>query len=66
MIFGRKSPNSEERAPDTKDGLVEALLAADEVERKRLLLVALQSGEIKRSEVDELLRLVERLERVSR
>jgi hypothetical protein len=46
--------------------LVERLLHADELQRRQLLLVALQTGELKRSEAGSLLRLVERLESVSR
>jgi len=45
--------------------LVEKLLEADDVERKRLLLVALQTGQVKKSETADLLRLVERLSSVS-
>jgi hypothetical protein len=41
------------------------LLEVDEVERKRLLLMALQTGELKMSEAPELLRLVERLAQLS-
>ncbi len=63
-MFGRKQQKREERL-DGKSALVEMLLDADELERKRLLLMALQTGELKMSESAELLRLVERLERVS-
>jgi hypothetical protein len=45
--------------------LVEMLLDADDLERRRLLLIALQTGELKKSESADLLRLVERLESVS-
>jgi hypothetical protein len=48
-----------------QSALVEMLLDADECERRQLLLVALQTGELKRSEAGELLRLVDRLEAVS-
>jgi hypothetical protein len=41
------------------------LLDADEMERRRLLLIALQTGELRKSEAGDLLRLVERLESVS-
>ncbi len=44
---------------------MELLLDADEVERKRLLLLALQTGELRKSEAADLLRLVDRLEAVS-
>ena len=63
-MFGRKQPKREE-AVDGKSALIEMLLDADEVERKQLLLRALQTGELKMSESADLLRLVERLEHVS-
>ncbi len=64
-MFGRRQPKQREERLDGKSALVEMLLDADELERKRLLLMALQTGELKMSESAELLRLVERLERVS-
>ena len=65
MLFNRKrSKDSDERQLD-QSGLVELLLGADELERKRLLLFALQTGELRRSEAADLLRLVDRLEAVS-
>lgn len=63
-MFNRKHSNSEEQ-PYDHSGLVELLLDADEVERKRLLLLALQTGELRKSEAADLLRLVDRLEAVS-
>jgi hypothetical protein len=48
-----------------QSALVEMLLDADELERRRLLLVALQTGELKKSEASDLLRLVDRLESVA-
>jgi hypothetical protein len=48
-----------------QSALVEMLLDADELERRRLLLIALQTGELRKSEATELLRLVDRLESVS-
>ena len=64
-MFNRKrSNNSDDRQAD-QSGLVELLLGADEVERKRLLLFALQTGELRKSEAADLLRLVERLESVA-
>jgi hypothetical protein len=65
-LFNRRHPKpSEEDQAETQSALVEMLLDADEVERKRLLLMALQRGELKMSEASDLLRLVERLEQVS-
>jgi hypothetical protein len=65
VVFRRKQPMSEERRQEVQSSLVEMLLDANELERKQLLLVALQTGELKKSEVPDLLRLVERLEAVS-
>ncbi|MGD0862621.1 MAG: hypothetical protein ABSA21_07645 [Candidatus Limnocylindrales bacterium] len=65
VLFSRKrSKGSEERQID-QAGLVELLLDADETERKRLLLLALQTGELRKSEAADLLRLVDRLEAVA-
>jgi hypothetical protein len=65
VVFNRKPTKSSESRSDTQSALVEMLLDADEMERRRLLLIALQTGELKKSEAGELLRLVERLESVS-
>ncbi len=65
MVFNRKQPNNDESRSDAQSELVESLLRADELERKRLLLIALQTGQLKKSEAGDLLRLVERLESVS-
>jgi hypothetical protein len=65
VVFRRKQPMSEERRQEVQSSLVEMLLDANELERKQLLLVALQTGELRKSEVPDLLRLVERLEAVS-
>jgi hypothetical protein len=65
VVFNRKQSTNEENRSDAQSELVESLLRADELERKRLLLVALQTGQLKRSEAGDLLRLVERLESVS-
>ncbi len=65
MPFGRKKQPSEEEREAYQSGLVELLLGADEIERKRILLLALQTGELRKSEAADLLRLVDRLEAVS-
>jgi hypothetical protein len=65
VVFNRKSPNSAQARSDMQSALVEMLLDADELERRRLLLVALQTGELKKSEASDLLRLVDRLESVA-
>ncbi len=64
-MFNNKGAKDEQDRLDSQSSLVEMLLAADELERKRLLLMALQTGELKKSEAAELLRLVERLESVA-
>ena len=64
-MFGRKPPKTEDERSEFRSDLVEMLLEVDDVERKRLLLMALQTGELKMSEAPELLRLVERLQQVS-
>lgn len=64
-MFNNKGAKDEQNRLDSQSSLVEMLLAADELERKRLLLMALQTGELRKSEAAELLRLVERLESVA-
>ena len=65
MVFNHKQLKVEEARGEVHSALVEMLLDVDELERRRLLLIALQTGELKRSEAGDLLRLVERLESVS-
>jgi hypothetical protein len=65
LVFNRKSANTAEARRDVQSALVEMLLDADELERRQLLLMALQTGELRKSEAGELLRLVDRLESVS-
>jgi hypothetical protein len=65
VVFKRKPPTDEAARHEMQSDLVEKLLEADDVERKRLLLVALQTGQVKKSETADLLRLVERLSSVS-
>lgn len=64
MVF-KKQPSGEESRQDEQSDLVEKLLNADEIERRQLLLEALQTGKLKKSEASDLLRLVERLESIS-
>jgi myo-inositol catabolism protein IolC len=66
VVFNRKGPDDDQVRSDQQSALVERLLEADELERRQLLLIALQTGELKKSEAGELLRLVERLESVAR
>jgi hypothetical protein len=65
VIFNRKQANNEGTRADAQSALVEMLIDANELERRKLLLMALQTGELKMSEAAELLRLVDRLESVS-
>jgi hypothetical protein len=65
VLFHRKQPRNQGERQLDQAGLVETLLEADERERKRVLLVALQSGDLRKSEVPDLLRLVQRLEAFS-
>ena len=60
MVFNRKQAEDEDRR-DKQSTLVQRLVDADEVERRQILLVALQTGELKKSEAGELLKLVDRL-----
>ena len=65
MLFRRKRDKEDQERQLDQAGLVELLLNADETERKRILLLALQTGELRKSEAADLLRLVARLEAVS-
>ena len=65
MVFSRKQPKDEGGRADVQSALVEMLLDTNELGRRRLLLMALQTGELRKSEAPELLRLVERLESVT-
>ena len=65
MVFNRHHSKEGEEHQSDHSELVELLLGADEIERKRLLLLALQTGELRKSEAAELLRLVDRLEALS-
>jgi myo-inositol catabolism protein IolC len=61
MVFNRKQVTDEEARRDKQSALVQRLVAAGEVERRQILLEALQTGDLKRSEAADLLKLVERL-----
>ncbi len=65
MVFNRKQLVDEGVRRDKQSELVERLVEADEVERRQILLVALQTGELKKSEAGELLKLVDRLSAMS-
>ena len=61
MVFNRKPGTDEDIRRDKQSTLVQRLVDADEVERRQILLVALQTGELKKSEAGDLLKLVDRL-----
>jgi len=60
-IFSRKQDIDEEVRRDRQSALVQQLVEADEVERRKILLVALQNGDLRKSEAADLLKLVDRL-----
>jgi hypothetical protein len=66
VVFGRSRSREEEPRTGIHDELVDRLLNAGELERRQLLLEALQSGRLKKSESAGLIRLVERLELISK
>jgi hypothetical protein len=57
----RKAAQAQDRQAD----LIDLLLDADEPTRKLILLQALQAGVVKKSEAEEMIAQVERLERVA-
>ncbi len=61
MVFNRKQLEDEDVRRDRQSALVQRLMEADEVERRKILLVALQTGDLKKSEAPDLLKLVDRL-----
>jgi hypothetical protein len=66
MLFTDRSSRKERARRDVQSDLIEMVLGVDEVGRKRLLLLALQTGELRRSEAADFLRLVDRLESAGR
>jgi hypothetical protein len=61
MVFNRKQAADEVVRRDRQTALVQRLVGANEVERRQILLAALQTGELKKSEAADLLKLVDRL-----
>jgi hypothetical protein len=61
VVFNRKQSTHEDVRRDRQSALVQKLVDADEVERRKILLVALQTGDLKKSEAADLLKLVDRL-----
>jgi hypothetical protein len=65
VVFSRKQPKDEGDRAEVQSALVEMLLDTNELGRRRLLMMALQTGELRKSEAPELLRLVDRLQSVT-
>ncbi len=61
MVFNRKQAADEAVRRERRSTLVQRLVDAGEEERRQILLVALQTGELKKSEAADLLKLVDRL-----
>jgi hypothetical protein len=61
MVFNRKQATDEAVRRERQSTLVQRLVDAGEEERRQILLVALQTGELKKSEAADLLKLVDRL-----
>ena len=61
MVFNRKQAADEAVRRERQSTLVQRLVDAGEEERRQILLVALQTGELKKSEAADLLKLVDRL-----
>jgi hypothetical protein len=61
MVFNRKQATDESVRRERQSTLVQRLVDAGEEERRQILLVALQTGELKKSEAADLLKLVDRL-----
>ena len=64
MLFKHR-PSRNERV-EVQSDLADMLLGMDEFGRQRLVLLALQTGELRESEAKDFLRLVDRLESVGR
>ena len=62
MLFRDRAPRKAHARFEAQSALVETLLGVDELGRKRLLLLALQKGELRKSEAADLLRLVDRFD----
>ena len=67
MVLFKPRPSRKERARlVVQSDLVDMLLDMDSLGRQRLVLLALQTGELRESEAKDFLRLVDRLESVGR
>jgi hypothetical protein len=61
LFSPRQSRNAYARS-EVQSALVDLLLGVDELGRRRILLLALQTGELRKSEAADFLRLLYRLE----
>ena len=66
MSFKHRPSGNERARLEVQSDLAEMLLGMDEFGRQRLVLLALQTGELRESEAKDFLRLVDRLESAGR
>ena len=66
MQFKHRQSRDERARLEVQSDLAEMLLGMDEFGRQKLVLLALQSGELRESETNDFLRLVDRLESAGR
>jgi hypothetical protein len=66
MLFKHRPSRNERARLEVQSDLVDMLLGMDEFGRQRLILLALQTGELRESEAKDFLRLVDRLESAGR
>jgi hypothetical protein len=66
MLFKRRTSRKELARLEVQSDLMDMLLGMDEFGRQRLVLLALQTGELRESEAKDFLRLVDRLESAGR
>ena len=66
MQFKHRQSRDERARLEVQSDLADMLLGMDEFGRQKLVLLALQSGELRESETIDFLRLVDRLESAGR
>ena len=66
MLFKYRSSRNERARLDVQSDLADMLMGMDEFGRQRLILLALQTGELRESEAKDFLHLVDRLESAGR
>jgi hypothetical protein len=65
-LFKLKPSRNERARLEVQSDLADMLLGMDELGRQRLVLLALQTGELRESEAKDFLRFVDRLESAGR